>query len=57
MLEKLRNNQDIVYVFRNEKVQPIVITKGLSDMNFIEIIDGLKKGDKVITQYIGGFKK
>lgn len=53
----LKENQDIVYIFKDDKVQPIVITKGLSDMDFIEITDGLKKGDKVITQYIGGPKK
>lgn len=53
----LKDNQDIVYVLRNNKVEPIIITKGLSDMNFIEIVDGLNINDKVITQYLGGNKK
>ena len=53
----LKENQDIVYIFKNNKIEPVIITKGLSDMNFIEITDGLKRGDKVITQFIGGDKR
>ena len=54
--KRLKEDQDIVYIFKNKKLEPVVITKGLTDTNFIEIVDGLEKGDKVITQYLGGKK-
>lgn len=49
----LKDNQEIVYMFKNKKLQPVIITKGLTDMNYIEITDGLQKGDKIVTQFLG----
>ena len=51
-IEKIGENQDIVYMFENRKIVPRVITKGLSDMTNIEIKDGLSLGEKVIIEAI-----
>ena len=55
-LKDLNLNQDIVYIFKNKTVQPVIITKGLSDVSNVEIIDGLKEGDKIIVEQINNFK-
>ena len=55
-IKDLNLNQDIVYIFKNKTVQPVIITKGLSDVSNVEIIDGLKEGDKIIVEQINNFK-
>ena len=55
-VKELNLNQDIVYIFKDKKVQPVVITKGLSDVSNVEIIDGVKEGDRIIVEQISNFK-
>lgn len=43
-------NQAVVYLFEKGKIVPRIITKGISDMTNIEIIDGLKLGEEVIVE-------
>lgn len=52
-------NQAVVYQFAGGKVKPVVFTKGLSDVSYVEIADGLKEGDEVIGEFIqrGGKKR
>lgn len=52
-INNLELNQDIAYVFKDKKVKPVIITKGLNDVSNVEIIDGLEEGDEVIIEYIG----
>lgn len=56
-IDGLGKNQDIVYVFRDKKIEPVVITKGLSEVSGFEIIDGLKEGDEVIIEQNNAGKK
>ena len=50
-------NEDVVYQFKNGRLHPIVITKGISDMSNIEIKDGLKEGDQVILEASGSRRR
>lgn len=52
-------NQGVVYQFQNGKVVPHVFTKGLSDVSYVEAVDGLKQGDQIISEFIqkGGKKR
>ena len=50
-------NEDVVYQFKNGRLHPIVITKGISDMANIEIKSGLKEGDQVILEATGGKRR
>lgn len=54
----IQSNQAILYQFQQGKVVPVIVTKGLSDVSYIEIDDGLKEGDTVIGEFIqsGGRK-
>lgn len=49
-IEDIAENQDVVYLFENGKIQPRIVTKGLSDMTNIAIIEGLKEGESVIVE-------
>lgn len=51
--------QAVVYQFTNGKVEPHVFTKGLSDVSYVEVVDGLKEGDQIISEFIqkGGKKR
>ena len=46
----------VVYIFKDKTVQPVVITKGLSDVSNVEILDGLKVGDEIIIEQVSNFK-
>jgi HlyD family secretion protein len=48
----LKSGEGVVYQFKNGKVVPVVFTKGLTDTSWIEVQEGLKAGDKVITEFI-----
>ena len=50
-------NEDVVYQFKNGRLHPIVITKGISDMANIEIKSGLKEGDQVILEASSGKRR
>ena len=44
-------NQDIqgVFVIRNKKAEFVPVTTGIAGTSDLEVIDGLKEGDEVIT--------
>lgn len=48
----LRPNQAMIYQYDKGMLKPIVFTKGISDASYMEVIDGLKEGETVITEYI-----
>ncbi len=50
-------NEDVVYQFKDGRLHPIVVTKGISDMANIEIKAGLKEGDQVILEASGGRRR
>lgn len=49
----MMKNEDVVYQFKNGRLHPIVITKGISDMANIEIKSGLNVGEQVILEASG----
>ena len=50
-------NEEIVYQFENGHLVPKVIVKGLTDMTNMEIQSGLKVGDSVILEAVGGGRR
>jgi len=50
-------NEDVVYQFKNGRLHPIVVTKGISDMANIEIKAGLQEGEQVILEASGGRRR
>lgn len=57
-VENLGKNQEILYTFRDKKIEPVIITKGLNDVSSFEVIDGLKEGDEIIIEQVNnGHKK
>ena len=50
-------NEDVVYQFKNGRLHPIIITKGISDMKNIEIKEGLSMGDQVILEASGAKRR
>ncbi|MBQ4471986.1 MAG: efflux RND transporter periplasmic adaptor subunit [Alphaproteobacteria bacterium] len=53
----MMKNEDVVYQFKNGRLKPIVITKGISDMTNIEIKSGLNVGDEVILEASSGKRR
>ena len=51
-IDDIKENQDVVYLFEDNKIVPKIITKGLSDMTNIEIKEGLSLGQKVIIEAV-----
>ncbi len=50
-------NEDVVYQFKNGRLHPIVVTKGISDMANIEIKAGLQEGEQVILEASSGKRR
>ena len=50
----LKANQGVVYTFDAEKgmIKPHVIELGLTDVMYAEVIDGIKEGEQVISEFI-----
>ncbi len=48
----LKATQAVVYTFENGQIKPHVIELGLSDVMYAEVIDGVKEGDKLISEFI-----
>ena len=46
----MMKNEDVVYQFKDGRLHPVIITKGISDMAHIEIKSGLNVGDQVILE-------
>ena len=55
----LKPNEAMVYRLQNGHLVPTVFQKGLSDTSLVEVISGLKTGEKVVTEYVpeGGRKR
>lgn len=49
---QLDSDQSIVYRFENGRVVPVVIRRGLSDTSYVQVLEGLKAGDRVIGEFI-----
>lgn len=52
MQVELKPNQAMIYQLKDKVLQPVIFTKGISDASYVEVIDGLKEGDPVITEYM-----
>lgn len=46
------NNQGLVYQLKGDAVVPVVFTRGISDISYVEVKDGLKPGDEIIGEYL-----
>ena len=44
---------DVVFVVEGDHVKMVPVKRGISDDNYMEIIEGLKEGEEVVT---GGYK-
>ena len=54
----LKYEEAVVYKLNGNKIDPVVITTGLSDDSFTEVLSGLNEGEKIISEYIeSGVKK
>ena len=49
-ISDLTPTQAVVYHFKNKKLEPVIIEKGLADLSNIEIKSGLQEGDSVILE-------
>ncbi len=49
---ELKPNEVMVYRFEKGHIIPVVFQKGLQDTSWVEVLSGLKKGDRVITEFI-----
>ncbi len=45
-----QKNQTVVFLFNNNKVTKKIVTTGIQDMDYIEIISGLNKDDILVTE-------
>ena len=56
---ELSPTQAMVYRLEKGKLKPVIFEKGLADTSWIEVKDGIKEGEKVITEFIqnGGKKR
>ena len=56
---ELTPTQAMVYRLEKGKLKPVIFEKGLADTSWIEVKDGIKEGEKVITDFIqnGGKKR
>ncbi len=53
-IDDLGKNQTLVYRLKGNKMEPVIIEKGLSDLTSVEIKSGLKEGEQVILEARGG---
>lgn len=53
----MMQNEDVVYQFKNGRLHPVIIKKGISDMTNIEIESGLNVGDQVILEVTGSKRR
>jgi multidrug efflux pump subunit AcrA (membrane-fusion protein) len=51
---KANGNRGIVVEYKNGKLVPVVVTTGLTNGTYTEILSGLKEGDQVVTSQAGG---
>lgn len=56
---ELTPTQAMVYRLEKGKLKPVIFEKGLADTSWIEVKDGIKEGEEVITEFIqnGGKKR
>lgn len=53
----LKATQAVVYSFENGQIKPHVIELGLSDVMYAEVVEGVKEGDKLISEFISTTSK
>lgn len=53
----LKATQAVVYTFENGQIKPHVIELGLSDVMYAEVVDGLKEGERLISEFITSTKR
>ena len=56
-VDDLGKNQTLVYRLKGNKMEPVVIEKGLSDLTLVEVKSGLEEGDKVVLEAKGGRRR
>jgi len=49
-----QGNRGLVLELRNGKLTPVVVTTGLSNGQFTEVLSGLNEGDEVVVGQTGG---
>jgi basic amino acid/polyamine antiporter, APA family len=50
VLSKKQKNQTVVFVYNNNIVTKRIVTTGIQDMDYVEIISGLKKDDIIVIE-------
>jgi len=53
----IMKNEDVVYQFKDGRLKPVIITKGISDMANFEVKSGLNEGDQVILEASGSKRR
>ena len=48
---RLKGDEARVFTFENGKLVPHVIVKGISDIDYTEVVSGLKEGDEIVSEY------
>ena len=56
-ISEIGDNQEIVYQFKNGKIVPVIIDKGIANTSSFEVLKGLKEGDEVIIDMINAGNK
>ena len=49
-IDNLLENQVVLYKFEDDRILPVIVTRGLSDMSFVEIKKGVNLGDAFILE-------
>ncbi len=52
--DSIQDQRRVVLVLRNSRLTPIVITTGQGNEDFTEVISGLRAGDGVVVDQVGG---
>lgn len=49
-IDNLQENQVVLYKIEDDRILPVIVTRGLSDMSFVEIKKGVNLGDAFILE-------
>jgi HlyD family secretion protein len=56
-INDLQKDEIVLYQIKENKIVPVIVQKGLSNLTGMEIKNGLKLGDEVILQSKGGRRR
>ena len=56
-INDLKKDEIVLYQIKNNKIVPVIVQKGLSNLTAMEIKSGLKQGEEVILQSKGGRRR